>query len=128
MAEFPLALFSVASLALSVAVAYLSFYIYRHYAQHVPSGWRYITFALVLLAINRLATLLVNLGSLPELSGALELSSQLIFFLAGLVGLFGFWKIRRTFEEYERVDKETMVHIRNFESKQMKKQGKKGRR
>ena len=126
--ESGLVLFSGATVVLAAAVTYLSFYIYRNYAQHVPRGWLDLILTLLFLTLNRLVILLSDLDIFPAQSDFLKVAGLASFFLAGLVGLFGFWQIKESFEEYERVDREAMEKIRHFDSKRSRAAAKKRRK
>lgn len=108
---------SALSIVLSAYAAYLSLYIYRRYAQHVSAGWLNITIVVALLALNRAAIFFSDTDLYPGQNGFLKAIGLASFFLAGIVGIFGLWQVKKTFEEHELVEGETMEKIRKFESK-----------
>lgn len=106
-------LFSVLSIVATFATAYFSFYIYRMYGE-ITRGWYTICIALAIMVLARIATLLSDADYIS--SSDLKFLMTSYFMVTSLVLFFGFWQMRKTFEEHEFIEKETMERVRYFEA------------
>lgn len=108
-----LTLMPALSIVLTVVTTYFSFYIYSLYRDVTP-GWKTVAIALAIMTIFALAFLAVDIRALPP--DALRAAIAMYFLLTSSVLFFGFWQMKKTFEENELVEKETIDRIRYFEA------------
>ena len=107
---------SVIGLVLTVVAGYYSFYIYRIY-RNLTMGWRAITVGIAISAASQMVMIAANSGLASGENGQLWLIGMAGFALSAAVYLYGFWQMKGEIEENERVERETMKRIHEFEIK-----------
>lgn len=116
MADTATIFFAGLAVAISLVTLYIAYSIYGVYKSTVR-GWLPITIAVFLMAILRVFSFLSEMDQ-ADFS---YLTSRLIvqFLSAAITVLFayGFWQMKKGLDENERVERETMARMHEFEIK-----------
>ena len=104
------------ALVLSLLITYLAYSIYGIYKNTVK-GWLPITAALFVLLMARFFFLLSVLDPQAEQYALLSFITQLLTVIVYLMLFYGLWQMKSALEENERVERETMARVHEFEIK-----------
>ena len=114
------------SVVLSLVAAYYGYLIYLAYST-VSSGFGLLFVASIMLAIQRILSLWLEIGSFPWGADAFSFASDLLFVALGIVICVSAYHVKKMTEGYKlmkwKAMKEAMENIREFERHALKNLG-----
>jgi len=119
MADATTIIIAFVGLALTMLIAYVSYTIYGIYKNSVK-GWLSITAAMFFLMAARIFSVLSELDPQSPQNSLWMLLGQASNFVVYTFLLFGLWQMKKALEENEKVERETMARMHEFEIKHRK--------
>ena len=116
MADATTIFFAGATLLVSIAAAAIVFHIYGVY-RGIMKGWLAIAAAVVFMVLVRMVSFLAEIDWFSPSYSAYRLAVQALSLCISLFFLYGFWQMKRAMDESERVERETMHRMHEFEAK-----------
>ena len=116
MADTIIIFLAAATLLFSVATAFMVFRIYGLY-RGIMNGWLSIVAAVAFMVMVRAVSFLGEMDWLSPSYSMYRSAVQILSFCISLFFLYGFWQMKCAMDENERVERETMARIHEFEIK-----------
>lgn len=119
MADTTTLFFAGATLLVSIVAALVVFSIYGMY-RGIMKGWLPIVGAVIFMVLVRIVSFLSEINVLSPSYPTYRLAVQALSFCISALFLYGFWQMKNAMDESERVERQTMQKIHEFEIKHRK--------
>ena len=118
MAELWVPFLTGVSVILALLSLYYSYHLYKRYGK-LSSGWLFIALAMAMVVVHRAIVFLIDFNAYPINDStfiSLKNIASFAFFLIMVFVLYGLWKLKGMFDEYELVEREILGRIRKLDS------------
>jgi len=119
MADATTLFFAGATLLVSIMAALIVFSIYGVY-RGIMKGWLPIVAAVAFMIMVRAVSFLAEIDWLSPSYPYYRLAVQVLSFCISIFFLYGFWQMKHAMDENDRVERETMARMHEFEIKHKK--------
>ena len=109
----------VISILGSLISAYFSYEIYKY--NRLSKAWLSVSTAFVIMVFLRIVTFTLEFDLFPQLLNFLRLIGDILFLVISGLYIWGFWSMKKNFENFEIVEKKTREKAISFHKSRKKK-------